>query len=147
MTNLVDEGRAADVVYLDVSTAFKTVSRKSLIDTQMKYKLDKQIVRWTEKWLKCQAQRAVTGSTKSSWRPGTSRVPQWPILLNASVSDRDNKTDSNLSKMVDNTELRRVADAADGCTATQRNLNCLEKWATKSRKEFNKMQIPVCREE
>jgi len=147
MTNLVDEGRAADVVYLDVSTAFKTISHKSLIDTQMKYKLDKQTVRWTENWLKCQAQRAVTGSTKSRWRPGTNRVPQRPILLDTYISDLDNRIESNLSKTVDNTKLRGVAEAADGCTAIQRNLNCLEKWATKSTKEFNNTQIPACREE
>ena len=48
MTGSVDEGRAVDIVYLDFSKVFDTVSHQILIEKKMKYRLDKQTVRWTE---------------------------------------------------------------------------------------------------
>ena len=48
MTGLADEGRAVDIVYLDFSKAFDTVSHKILIDRLLMYRLDEQTVRWIE---------------------------------------------------------------------------------------------------
>lgn len=39
---MVEEGRGMDVVYLDVSKAFSTVSDKILVDELIKYGLDRQ---------------------------------------------------------------------------------------------------------
>ena len=41
MTGLVEEGRAVDIVYLDFSKAFDTVSHKIFMKKLMKYGLDK----------------------------------------------------------------------------------------------------------
>ncbi|GAB0177176.1 mitochondrial enolase superfamily member 1 [Grus japonensis] len=45
MTSLVDEGRSVDVVYLDFSKAFDTISHNILIDQLIKYGLDTWTVR------------------------------------------------------------------------------------------------------
>jgi len=63
MTGLVDNGRAVDIVHLDISRAFGTVC---LIEKLMQYGLDEQTVRWIENWLNCQAQRVVINGRKSS---------------------------------------------------------------------------------
>ena len=55
MTGWVDEGRA-DVVYLDFSKAFDTVSRNILIGKVMKCRLDEWSGRWIENWLNGRAQ-------------------------------------------------------------------------------------------
>ena len=47
---LVNEGRAVDVVYLDFSKAFDTVSHKILIEELLMYGMDEQRVKWTENW-------------------------------------------------------------------------------------------------
>jgi len=50
MTGWVDEGRAADVVYLNFSKAFDTVSHNILLGKLRKCGLDEWSVRWIENW-------------------------------------------------------------------------------------------------
>ncbi|PKU49496.1 rna-directed dna polymerase from mobile element jockey- hypothetical protein [Limosa lapponica baueri] len=61
MTGCIDEGRAVDVVYLDFSKAFNTVSHSILIGKLRKYGLDEWTVKWIENWLKDRAQSLVGG--------------------------------------------------------------------------------------
>ena len=76
MTSWVDEGRAVDVVYLDFSKAFDTVSHNIFIGKVRKCGLDERTVRWIENWLNGRAQRVEISGTVPSWRPVTSGVPR-----------------------------------------------------------------------
>jgi len=51
MTGWVDEVRAVDVVYLDFSKAFDTVSHNILLGKLRKCGLDEWSERWVENWL------------------------------------------------------------------------------------------------
>jgi len=62
----VDEGRSVDIVYLDFSKAFDTVSQNILKGKLRKCGLDERSVRWTENWLNGRTQRVVISSTESS---------------------------------------------------------------------------------
>ena len=66
MTGWVDEGRAVDVVYLDISKAFDTVSHNILLGKLRKSGLDEWSVRWIENWLNGRTQRFVIGGAESS---------------------------------------------------------------------------------
>ncbi|PKU35402.1 rna-directed dna polymerase from mobile element jockey- hypothetical protein [Limosa lapponica baueri] len=57
ITGWIDEGRALDVVYLDFSKAFDTVSHSILIDKFRKCGLEEWTVTWIENWLKDRAQQ------------------------------------------------------------------------------------------
>jgi len=46
MIGWIDEGRAVDVVYLDFSKAFNTVSHSILLGKLRKYGLDEGSVKW-----------------------------------------------------------------------------------------------------
>lgn len=68
MAGLVDEGKAVDIVYLDLSNAFDNISNNIHIEKLMKYELDKQVVKtgWSAEL------SVVISVLKSKWRP----VPQ-----------------------------------------------------------------------
>jgi len=51
VTGRVDEGRAVDVVYLNFSKVFDTVSHNILLGKHRKCGLDEWSVRWIENWL------------------------------------------------------------------------------------------------
>ncbi|KAK4826732.1 hypothetical protein QYF61_010985 [Mycteria americana] len=147
MTGLVDERRVVGIVYPDFSKAFDTVSHKNLRHKLLMYRMDKQRVRWTEKWLNGQAWRVVISDTKSSWRTVTSSVPQGSILgpvpFNVFINDLDDGAECTLSKFAGGTTLRGVADTLEGHAAIQRDLDMLEKLAARNLMKFNKVKCEV----
>ncbi|KAJ7396634.1 hypothetical protein BTVI_143056 [Pitangus sulphuratus] len=76
-TTWMSEGRAVDIVCLNLSKAFNTVSHNILIGKLRMCGLDEWTVKWIENWLKSRSQRAIISGTGISWRPVTSGVPQY----------------------------------------------------------------------
>ncbi|KAK4815666.1 LOW QUALITY PROTEIN: hypothetical protein QYF61_005412 [Mycteria americana] len=127
VTCLVDEGKAVDVVYLDFSKAFDTVSHSILLEKLAAHGLDGCTLRWVKNWLDGRAQRVVVNGVKSSWWPVTSGVQYWGQFCLMSLS----------------IIWTKGLSAPSGRKALQRVLDKLDRWAGASCMRFNKAKCKV----
>ncbi|GAB0205341.1 mitochondrial enolase superfamily member 1 [Grus japonensis] len=146
MTGWVDEGRAVDIVYLDFSKPFGSVSHNILTSELRKCGLDEWTVRWVEKWLNGRAQRVVISGAESSWRPVASPGDQywvWSYSTYSSMTWMRGQSIPTFSKFANDTKLGGVADTPEGCAAIQQDLDRLESWVQRNLMKFHKGKCRV----
>ncbi|TRZ18473.1 hypothetical protein HGM15179_008623 [Zosterops borbonicus] len=133
------EGRDVDVVYLDLSKAFDSVSHSTLLEKLAAQGLDRSTLCWVRNWLDGRAQRVVVNGAASSWgqSPVVSPRDLGPVLFNIFTDDMDEGIESFISKFVDDTKLGVCVDHLEDRRALQRDLAWLGQWAESNKMKFN----------
>ena len=108
-TTNTDNSTETDIIYLDFSKTFDTVSHKRLIYKLRQYGIKGKVLLWIQSFLEGRRQRVVLRSGHSSWKNVRSGVPQdsilGPLLFLLYVNDLPDSVKAMAKMFVDDTKL------------------------------------------
>ena len=149
ITKIIDEGDAADIVYLDFSKAFDKVPKKRLLAKIKAHGIDGNVLSWFSDWLSDRLQRTVLNGCFSDWSRVYSGVPQGsvlgPLAFVIFINDLDDEAGliTIINKFADDTKLgQRIVNEEDK-DKLQDCLTKLTNWASKWCMEFNVKKCKV----
>ena len=135
LTKIIDQGKSADIFYLDFAKAFDKVPHKRLIQKLKNKGIQGNVLKWIENWLTDRTQAVKVGSEKSSSCDVESGVPQGsvlgPPLFVVFIDDIDEYTPTidMLVKFADDMKgLKEIESQADR-EKLQNSLDSLTMWA------------------
>ena len=150
----LDIAGQTDIIYLDFSKAFDSVSHKLLLHKIKKYGINGSLHKWFTSYLSGRNQRVVVEGSESPWLPVVSGVPQGsilgPMLFLLFIDDiSDNiSSESKMSLFADDAKLYRFIKSLHDCSILQRDLYTLENWSKIWKMNFNAKKckiMSICR--
>jgi ribonuclease P/MRP protein subunit RPP40 len=141
VTNIVDKGGEADVLYLDFQKAFDKVAHERLFIKLNALGFEGKLLEWLKSWLTGRKQRVVIDGDRSEWAEVTSGVPQGsvlgPILFLVFINDIDEGLSNKLFKFADDIKLLGQGHSMEQKREIQSDLQKLLDWSEKWQMRFN----------
>ena len=145
----LDDRQQIDVLYLDYSKAFDSVSHRRLIGKLHSIGIRGSLLKWLKSYVSGRRHKTVIDGEASSWLPVKSGVPQGsilgPLLFVTYVNDLAGVVDDNsiVQLYADDTKCYRLISDRSDQLQLQSDLDKLQKWSTDQCMSFN---IKKCRQ-
>jgi len=147
VTQCIDDGICADVIYLDFAKAFDKVPHQRLLEKISKHGIDGKVLTWIRAWLSDRWQQVCVSGQYSSKRPVTSGVPQGsvlgPILFLIFINDLESGLTSSVFKFADDTKILGTLNSCDDKDILQQDLQHVVDWAKRWQMQFNTSKCKV----
>ena len=133
ISEIIDEGGAVDMVYLDFAKAFDTVPHQRLLLKLESYGIGGEVYAWIQSFLTDRLQQVSVGGMVSSWAHVLSGVPQGsvlgPVLFVCYINDMPDSIGSFIFMYADDTKLGRGVSSDEDREALQADLDRLNDWS------------------
>jgi len=140
-TEILDQGGAIDVVYLDFAKAFDTVPHIHLMNKLERYGVSGKLLEWIRQFLIGRKQRFGVAGSFSDWITVLSGVPQGsvlgPILFLCYINDMPDLITSMMYLYADDTKLFRRVDNDLDRQKLQKDLDQLSVWSQHEQLRFH----------
>ena len=142
---LADEGTVVDVVYLDFSQVFATVSHSILLEKLAAQGSDRRTARWLRNWL--EGSQGTGFNPAGGWSPlAFPRAQSWGQFCSTILAVfRRKGMECTLTKFIGDTKVGGTVKLLEGRKALQRDPDRLGRWAESNRKTSNKGKCRVLR--
>ena len=146
---ILDRGGQVDILYLDFSKAFDSVSHSLLLyKLEQFYGFTDLFIQLFESYLRQRMQCVLIDGENSSWNDVTSGVPQGsilgPYLFLLFINDMpDVVTASTTALFADDCKIFKEIESHDDCLALQNDLNSLHQWSTEWKMSFNASKCKI----
>ena len=144
LTELIDDGKNIDVVYLDFKKAFDSIPHERLLLKMKGYGITGQTLNWVRAFLSGRNQRVKIGSSYSSRSEVTSGIPQGsilgPVLFTIFINDLPEALNVHCKVFADDT---KIYDDVRNSKEIQRDLYRMQEWTEKWNLYFNVSKCKV----
>ena len=149
LTNALDLGLEAIIIFLDFAKAFDVVPHEELLLKLESYGIVGNLLKWISAFLLDRRQRVAMGDSISDWMPVTSGVPQGsvlgPLLFLIFINDMPEVVRNLVKLFADDTKLLSVVESKTDKVLLQDDLDRLVDWSVTWRMHFNQRKCKVMR--
>ena len=137
----INYGHQPNLLILDFSKAFDTVTHKCLLLKLEYYGIRGHHLNWMQSWLLNRTQKVVLKGEHSEKSNVKSGVPHWtvlgPLCFLLYINDMSNNISSNLRLLADDTLLYGLVHNASDALHLQRDLDSLVTWVQEWQMNFH----------
>ena len=136
ISSIMDGAGQVDMLYLDFSKAFDSVSHNLLIHKLQSFGFHSILLNWFRGYLSNRMQRVVIDGSNSDWLPVVSGVPQGsilgPMLFLCFINDMPSSAhNSTMALFADDSKCFRSINSISDCQLLQTDINSLFDWGMK----------------
>ena len=144
LTELIDDGKSIDIVYLDFKKAFDSIPHERLLIKMKGYGITGNVLNWVRSFLSGRKQRVRVGNSYSNKTNVTSGIPQGsilgPVLFTIFINDLPEMININCQVFADDT---KIYDDSSNSMKIQEDLFNMQKWTEKWNLYFNVAKCKV----